>query len=123
MHIFLNISRLFRILFRAWREPAVQGAFSLALTLIIISTIFYWITEGWSILDSAYFSVVTIATVGFGDLVPKTGIGKLYTIFYIFAGIGIFVAAVTALAHSALRIDQELEKQDMRKRSMDDNQN
>ena len=53
-------------------------------------------------LDSAYFSVVTIATVGYGDFAPKTALGKAFTIAYIFAGIGVFVAAVTAIAHAAL---------------------
>ena len=52
-----------------------------------------------------YFSVVTIATVGYGDLAPQTAIGKIFTICYIFAGIGIFVSAVTAFAHAVLRAE------------------
>lgn len=71
-------------------------------TLISVATVFYWLAEGWSLLDAAYFSVVTIATVGYGDLTPKTALGKIFTIGYIFAGIGIFVAAVTALARATL---------------------
>ena len=79
----------------------------LALTLILIATMFYWVVEGWSLLDAAYFSVVTIATVGFGDITPQTALGKIFTIGYIFAGIGIFVAAVTALAQATLRAEQQ----------------
>jgi hypothetical protein len=81
----------------------VQGVVTLAATLILIATIFYWMVEGWSLLDSAYFAVVTIATVGYGDFAPKTALGKVFTIGYIFAGIGIFVAAVTAFAQAVLR--------------------
>jgi hypothetical protein len=66
----------------------------------LIGNRFYWLVEGWSLLDSLYFSVVTIATVGFGDFAPKTAIGKIFTIGYIFAGIGIFV---TAVAQGVLR--------------------
>lgn len=61
----------------------------------------YAVVEDWSILDPVYFSVVT-ATIGYGDFVPKTAAGKLFTIVYIISGIGLFVAAAGALgAHRA----------------------
>ena len=100
---FRNIRQLFRGLVAALGEPEVQAAVMLAAALIVFATIFYRIVEGWSLLDSAYFSVVTIATVGYGDFSPKTALGKIFTMGYIFTGIGIFVAAVTALAQSAMR--------------------
>ena len=98
-----NTRRLFGGLYFAFRQPEVQGLVMIAMTLILIATVFYWFVEGWSLLDAAYFSVVTIATVGFGDIAPKTALGKVFTIGYIFAGIGIFVAAVTALARATLQ--------------------
>jgi voltage-gated potassium channel Kch len=81
----------------------VQGIGTLTLALILVASCFYWLAEGWSLLDAVYVSVTTIATVGYGDLAPQTAIGKIFTIFYIFAGIGIFVAAVTTFAHAVLR--------------------
>jgi voltage-gated potassium channel Kch len=105
MRLFSNIVRLFRGLRIALREPEVQGVMTLAFALILLATVFYWLVEGWSLLDSAYFSVVTIATVGFGDFAPQTGIGKLFTIAYVFCGIGIFVAAVSAVAQAVLRVE------------------
>lgn len=103
MRPFSNIRRLYVGLHRAFREPEVQGVLTLALALILFATVFYWLVERWSLLDAAYFSVVTIATVGYGDLAPKTAIGKVFTMGYIFSGIGVFVAAVTSLAQVALR--------------------
>ena len=76
MRLVVNIRRTFRALLTAAREPEAQGALTLALSLI--------------------------ATVGYGDFAPKTALGKAFTIAYIFAGIGVFVAAVTAIAHAAL---------------------
>jgi voltage-gated potassium channel len=105
MQLFVNVRRLYRGLFLAFREPEVQSVVLLALALILIATAFYWLVEKWSLLDCVYFSVVTIATVGYGDLAPQTAIGKMFTICYIFAGIGIFVAAVTAVAHAVLRTE------------------
>ena len=66
-------------------------------TLVTIASVFYAFVEGWSFLDSAYFAVVTIATIGYGDFVPRTATGKVFTIGYVICGIGIFVAAVSAL--------------------------
>jgi voltage-gated potassium channel len=103
VHPVVNVVRLFKSLFKAYREPEVKGVLTLAVTLIMVATIFYWLVEGWSLLDAAYFSVVTIATVGYGDLAPHTAAGKIFTIAYIFAGIGIFVSAVTAFAQATLR--------------------
>jgi len=54
--------------------------------------------EHRSPLDALYFVVVTIATVGFGDIYPETAIGKLLTIGIILVGVGCFVGlAATAL--------------------------
>lgn len=105
MQPFSNVMRLFRGLRRALTEPEVQGVVTLALTLIAIATIFYCLVEGWSRLDAAYFSVVTIATVGYGDIAPHMVIGKLFIIGYIFTGIGIFALAVGTLALATMRKD------------------
>ena len=40
-------------------------------------------------MDALYFSVTTLTTVGLGDLAPKTAPGKLFTVLYIFVGLGI----------------------------------
>jgi len=45
---------------------------------------------------------MTIATVGYGDLAPVTTIGRLFTIVYVLIGLGIFIAAASALAAAIL---------------------
>ena len=44
--------------------------------------------EGWRYIDSVYFTVATVTTIGYGDIVPQTDIGKIFTIFFAFLGIG-----------------------------------
>lgn len=81
----------------AFRDPNVRPLGVWLGTLIAIGTVFYHHIEGWSWLDSVYFCVIALATVGFGDLSPQTAFGKVFTIFYVLAGIGILVAFVNAM--------------------------
>jgi Ion channel len=87
----------------ALREPHIVILLAMTFSLIACATVFYHWQEGWRWLDAAYFSVVTIASVGYGDLAPKTDGGKLFTILYVFTGIGLFVASATALANHIIR--------------------
>ena len=80
MRPFANVRRLFHGFGHAVKQPEVQGGAQLAVSLILIATVFCWLVEGWSLLDAAYFAVVTIATVGYGDFAPHTTIGKIFTI-------------------------------------------
>jgi hypothetical protein len=70
---------------------------SVVLTLSV-GTLFYRLVEGWSWLDSLYFSVITLTTVGYGDLAPSKPASKVFTILFIFAGIGILMAFLDTLA-------------------------
>ena len=65
-------------------------------------TVFYHFFEHLGWVDSFYFTVVTLATVGYGDIVPKTDLGKLFTSFYILIGIGIIAGFATILVKRAV---------------------
>lgn len=76
----------------AGRDPEFRSVALLVAVLLVVGTVFYSNVEGWSLLDALYFSVVTLATVGYGDLSPHTAAGKIFTIFYLMLGIGVIVA-------------------------------
>ncbi|WP_297341479.1 potassium channel family protein [Pseudophaeobacter sp.] len=77
------------------------------LVIISGSTVFFRIVEGWSWLDSYFFTIVTISTVGYGNLVPITAAGKLATTFLIFGGLGVFALAIHEFAKIQLLKRQE----------------
>lgn len=56
------------------------------LMIVLGAAIYHWL-EGWSWLDSVYFVVITLTTIGYGDFAPTTPVTKLITIFYGLNGI------------------------------------
>jgi voltage-gated potassium channel len=69
--------------------------------------VFYALVEGFTMIDAFYFSSMSLATVGFGDLVPTTDAGKIFTVVYVLSGIGILVSFFTALAAKTLALQTE----------------
>jgi voltage-gated potassium channel len=67
----------------------------LAVFTIALGTVVYHFVEHLSWLNSYYFSVITLATVGYGDITPKTDAGKLFTTFYVFVGVGIITTFIS----------------------------
>ena len=65
---------------------------SFAITVITVGTIVFHLLEKWSWVDSFYFTIITLATIGYGDLVPTTAVGKLVTVIFVIIGVGIFLA-------------------------------
>jgi len=87
-------------------DPEFRALLILLTTLLAGATYFYWHVEGWSVVDSLYFSVMTTSTIGYGDLVPTTTFSKLFTIIFAILSIGIFVAVVSKLVSIMLKQKQ-----------------
>jgi voltage-gated potassium channel Kch len=81
------------------RDPSAQAVMAVAAVVISTGTVFYRFVEDLRWIDSLYFSVITLSTVGYGDISPTTTAGKLFTMVYVIVGIGIFVALITQIAH------------------------
>ncbi len=99
----LTVARLLKGVARSWANPDFKATLFLACIILLSGASFYHSVEGWSWVDSFYFSVMTAATIGFGDLSPTVPISRIFTIFYAIISIGVFVALITHIATSLIK--------------------
>lgn len=62
----------------------------------IIGTLGYMIIERWNIVDAFYMTVITLSTVGFGEVLPLSALGRVFTVVLILVGIGLFTYGVSS---------------------------
>ncbi len=84
--------------------------------VIVCGTLGFMAVEDISIVDAFYFSIVTISTVGYGDIHPATSGGKILAVFLIIMGVGTFlgvIANVTELLLNRRETRTRIEKLNM----------
>ncbi len=78
-------------------------------TFIIIPTgiIGFMLIEDMRFIDAVYLTIITLSTIGYGDISPATDAGHLFTIFLVIIGLGAFVylaqVSITLIASQELR--------------------
>ncbi|WP_255335827.1 potassium channel family protein [Methanosarcina sp. KYL-1] len=97
-----------------------QTLLFLVIMILLLGTFFYHNVEGWGWLDSLYFSVITLTTIGYGDFSPKTDLGKAFTMIYVFAGLGILYGFATILGKEI--VTHRLEKVGKTKQDNEDSE-
>ncbi|UCD98793.1 MAG: two pore domain potassium channel family protein [Chloroflexota bacterium] len=63
-------------------DPSTRPMLIYVMTILFIGSVIFHYLEGWNWIDSIYFVVITLTTIGYGDLTPTTSLTKLITIFY-----------------------------------------
>lgn len=92
------------MIFLVFLGVAVMGFFALLI---------YWVEGGGvnpqitSYFDAVFFSVSTITTVGFGDIVPITRAGRVISMFMMFIGTGLFVAFTAIISTTIMAVEQQ----------------
>jgi voltage-gated potassium channel len=66
----------------------------LAVFLVALGTAGYMMIEGWTILDSLYMTVITLSTIGYGEVNPVSQIGRIFTLILIVMGVGFFLYVI-----------------------------
>jgi len=92
-----------------FKNAETEALIFLLVLVLGTGTLVYNTLEGWSFLDSFYFSVMTLTTVGYGDLTPVTDIGKLFTIGYVFVGLILILGFINSIVRQTME-DRTLEQ-------------
>ncbi len=74
----------------------------MALLLLIVGTSGYMIIEGWPLLDAFYMTVITLSTVGFGEIQPLSNWGRLFTSLLVIASVLLIVYGVEFIVSARL---------------------
>jgi voltage-gated potassium channel len=83
-------------------RPRIILAVGYLLLLTAIGSIGFVLLEGVGWADAIYLSVVTISTVGFGDVVPVTPAGRFFTLGLIATGVGAALYLISVIAQDIL---------------------
>lgn len=90
MAFFDNIREFLKV--KAYRTLTLS-----TISVVLSGTAIFHFVERWRWLDSLYYTVITLTTVGYGDFSPQTDIGKIVSIVYILIGIGTIFAFIDAI--------------------------
>jgi len=64
------------------------------LAVVVVGTVGFMLIEKKSLGDAFYFCIVTVATVGYGDISPATPLGKALSVVLIVVGVGTFLGVI-----------------------------
>lgn len=117
----LTLLTFLRVIKKMLEDQRFRSLLYIAALTLATGTFFYHEVEGWRWLDSLYFSVITLATVGYGDFTPQTDLGKIFTILYIFLGLGILVSFITPIGEFI--VDRRIERVEKRTQEEKESEN
>lgn len=80
------------------KKTKLNLTFGILALVILIGVIGFMSIEGKSLIDSFYYVIVTLSTVGYGDIHPTTNGGKILSIFLIVGGVGTFMSIFANVA-------------------------
>lgn len=102
-------------MFMLVRMSVLSSIFSLA-GLLSFGTWAFRMLEDWTWIESFYFSVSTLTTVGYGDIHPTSDATRMFTAIYMLIGVGIVIAGLTSLGAKYLQRQEEQLKENLTRR-------
>ncbi len=95
-------------------QRQVRFALVAAVIIVMIGVTGYMLIENMPFIDALWMTVETLTTIGYGDVVPRTTQGRVFTLFFIVIGLSVFAFGLQAAA--SLVINPRLREARMRRR-------
>lgn len=68
------------------KQELIIGLF-IIVGIFLMGTLWYWLVEDWTLLDAAYMTIITLSSVGFGEVNPLNERSRLFTMIIILTGL------------------------------------
>ena len=95
-------------MFKLLHYPRVYIPISLLLLILLVGMSGYMLIEKYSPVDALYMTVITISTVGYGEIHPLSVGGKIFTVVFIITSFGTFAYAIRSITKDILDGDLKL---------------
>jgi len=105
---------LIRTIISFFKDEIYRELLITIIVLVSVSTVVFHFTEDWNWLDSLYFSVSTITTTGYGDLYPKSEIGKIYNLFFLVISLILILMFINTMNQHYNNRKEKKEENDLR---------
>ena len=96
------------IILGKYRESLRKMLYPLLVVAVVVmtGTLGYTLLEGWPVFDSFYMTIITLSTIGYGEVHQMDSTGRAFTVFLIFIGVG--TAAYAIKTATKLMLEGEL---------------
>lgn len=86
--------------------------------VVFLGSLGYYFIEDYSALDAVYMTIITLTTTGFGEVVPLTVKGKLFTMALLLIGMGIVTYSISSIITYVFSIDFSIKRKEKWKRKL-----
>lgn len=73
--------------------------------LTVVGTTGFALIERWSLLDALYMTIISLSTVGYGEVHPLSPAGRVFAMVFLIAGLGVFMFGVVMLGERVVRAE------------------
>ena len=113
----LTLKRLVEAFFKLFKDSLFRTLLVTIALILLSGTLFFYNTEGWSLLDSFYFAFISLIPTSVSTgFYPTATFSKWFLMIYLIVGMGIMVMLIIRIGLAVLDFEKAEESRDKIKR-------